>query len=1157
MKKPALLLIAGVLLIALGALWLTLGQSERGERGAAGKAPAATAAEPGALEVAAPVALTAAEAPPVVAPASESAEREARPSDGSGRRIAGAVRWPAGAPADDTLRVVALSADHPAREIYGASGALLALSEGKAVEGKTGEARTKDAVLGTAPVRADGSFELALGTPADVWLAVDGRFLYSARALPVPAGTASAELATELGGCLAGRVRLPGDAAEAATLAKLDVELGPDGQSFSMGSVASAPLFRRVARLDAEGRFELRALPAGHEHALEVDSDAYADQEIKGLTFEPGVVREVEVALLVGATLSGRVVDESGAPLAGAEVDAAESAVWGFTGEEMAKGETDASGAFVLEHVAPGKCLLLAKKDGYLESEPEKLELADGESRAGFVLQLGHGATIAGRVSLPDGSPCEGASVKVSFDPEALVGMGAFNAARGASGESKSAADGRFAVAGLGKGPFQVTASLERKAADDAKETWKGRAKAVKPDTLDLELSLGAPLVLRGRVRDAAGAPIPEFRVVAAAASGAWFQSGESRVEEAQDPEGDFVVRGLEAGKWQVEARAAGFGPMTAVEVTLPRAEEEPLELVLTPAATIAGKVVDPKGVGVSGARVTLQVDAAQRMQGMRGDLQLPEATSGEDGEFLLSGLASGTSAIYASHEGFAASEPASVAASAEQPASGVILKLRKGALLTGEVFGKDTKPAAGVQILAQGSGGLEMNMRRADAAGAFRFEALSPGPWTITAILEGGEVETQGSSAEASASFLENMRFTMVELEDGEEEHVVLGAPPKDPVLVRGRVRHGERPLSEGVVSFVGEGSKGLEGFKIAQLGPDGRYQTELGAPGKYVVTVQITAGGGAFQQNNVEYRETIPEKAEHVLDIELPLGALRGLVVGPDRNALKGARVTLATDGGLESGSMLGGQYSEATTDDAGRYAFDFLRPGTYSVAAGGALFGGAFGGQSQAGRVVRAGLEVAEGRALEGVDFQLEAPGDIQGRVLDAGGTPLKDASVFVRDANGRLLDRLSMTTSGADGAFTYKGVAPGEYVVSARAKGAASGESAPVRVESGGSASVELVLQAGTKLVVEVVDEEGNALRVRVSVTDEHGREMQGMLGFSEMAGGISEGFDSSRTNVGPLPPGTYTVTATAEDGKKASRPVNLEGQPERRLKLRLR
>jgi hypothetical protein len=252
-----------------------------------------------------------------------------------------------------------------------------------------------------------------------------------------------------------------------------------------------------------------------------------------------------------------------------------------------------------------------------------------------------------------------------------------------------------------------------------------------------------------------------------------------------------------------------------------------------------------------------------------------------------------------------------------------------------------------------------------------------------------------------------------------------------------------------------------------------------------------------------------------------------------------------------------MLGGQYAEATTDAEGHYAFQYLRPGGYAVAAGGALFGGAFGGESQAGRLIRSGLKVDEGKTLEGIDFDLAEPGTIHGRVVDAAGQPVKDAAIFVRDENGHLLDRLSMIQSAADGTFEYEGVAAGEYLVSARGKGQASAESAPVRVPKGGSASVELVLQPGTRLVVEVIDDDGNPVVARITVTDARGREQQGMLGFAEMASGFSEGFDSSKQTIGPLPPGPYTVTAVSDSGQKTSKPVTLDGQPERKLKLRLR
>jgi hypothetical protein len=146
---------------------------------------------------------------------------------------------------------------------------------------------------------------------------------------------------------------------------------------------------------------------------------------------------------------------------------------------------------------------------------------------------------------------------------------------------------------------------------------------------------------------------------------------------------------------------------------------------------------------------------------------------------------------------------------------------------------------------------------------------------------------------------------------------------------------------------------------------------------------------------------------------------------------------------------------------------------------------------------------------------------------------------------------------MIQSAADGAFKYEGVSAGEYVVSARGKNLASVESTPVRVPKAGTASVELVLHPGTKLVVEAMDDDGNPVQANITVTDARGREMQGMLGFAEMASGFSEGFDSSKQTIGPLPPGSYTVTAIADGGKKTSKPVNLDGQAERKLKLRLR
>lgn len=51
--------------------------------------------------------------------------------------------------------------------------------------------------------------------------------------------------------------------------------------------------------------------------------------------------------------------------------------------------------------------------------------------------------------------------------------------------------------------------------------------------------------------------------------------------------------------------------------------------------------------------------------------------------------------------------------------------------------------------------------------------------------------------------------------------------------------------------------------------------------------------------------------------------------------------------------------------------------------------------------------------------------------------------------------------------------------------------------------------------------------------------------------------FGEGFSSSEQRVGPLSPGKYRVTATLDDGRDAYKILNLSGQDERKVKLRLK
>ena len=215
-------------------------------------------------------------------------------------------------------------------------------------------------------------------------------------------------------------------------------------------------------------------------------------------------------------------------------------------------------------------------------------------------------------------------------------------------------------------------------------------------------------------------------------------------------------------------------------------------------AAGVAGRVLDPSGGPLAGARVTVQTDRDRMIARIAGQLDLPETYSDGEGGYTLDGLSGGEVALVATHGEYAPSEIVTVELRAGALLDDVLLQLRTGAKLTGEVYDKEGKPASDARIILQDPNNWDTRMLKTDARGTFLVENLRPGSWNVTALV--GQIDSVDASvdasdpaaaAEATSAFMDNMRFTMVNLDDGDEEHVVLGAPPEDPVKVSGKVTH------------------------------------------------------------------------------------------------------------------------------------------------------------------------------------------------------------------------------------------------------------------------------------------------------------------------------------------------------------------------------
>ena len=980
----AVLVVALLGVLGLGFWWVGRTSDEPGQ---AGPAEAAVVAAP----AAAPAELTPPEQDPAalpsapVAEATRADEPTAVAATGDERLdasrtlwVEGSVTLPVDTPPDERIEILAFVQAAPGHSI------LDDLDEEPAN------------LVDRIELDERGGFRLGFpeGT-SQGWLLLDGRYAYVSEALQVTVpGDEPASIQPELGAWVTGRL-LPPDDATADELEGLGekIALRPDPiRSIGFNGISDGGPRTRRTKAREDLTYELGGVAEGEGWRLRAVPERLAAFKGDPFSLRPGQHLVLDLRLTRGATVTGRVVDGEGAPVAEADVGAVQDPLmFGQGGFEVRATETGEDGTFELIAVAPGVTSIEVEADGFLKTS-ENLQLAEGERIAGLELALDAGGQLAGIVLWQDRTPVVGVDVEVRFDASYLGGMEAFNAMRGARGDGETDEDGRFLVSGLGKGPFTVEVEAEREEAGDRESTWKVRLSDVRPGGDDLELILSPPIGVTGRVVDDLGDPAVAFKVLAREKGGQGLMAGlgaETHSDDFENEAGEFFLDGLSAGAWELFAYGEGYGRPEALDVTLPLADGEVVELVVERAAVVVGRVVDPFGAGVSGATVGLKQTLADIGRLTMDEQPAPEATCDESGAFVLEGLATGNLQLVARAEGFASSEPVSVELAPAETVEEVLIELRVGGRLTGVVYDSAGKPDAGQSVLAQiPTDPLSQSWANTDGQGRFEIENMNPGTWQVMTFPSGSQDAQTGDDVDMNdfGALFADMKFTMAEIRDGEETHVELGAPPKDPVDVHGRIVADGAPVDGALITFFADGGEGIS-MKFTTSNTKGEFEMQLAGPGRYTVSVQKMLGTG--QQQSIEYSRDIPEGPEHDLVLDLPVAGISGRVVGPDGAPRGGTRITLMVDGPIRNGSFTGGNYAEVVTEPDGTYELLWLRPGTYSVAAGGSFLGGFFGdtGGETFGRQVQNGLRVSEGEWLRKVDFKLRQPGRIVGKVLDS--------------------------------------------------------------------------------------------------------------------------------------------------------------------------
>jgi len=172
------------------------------------------------------------------------------------------------------------------------------------------------------------------------------------------------------------------------------------------------------------------------------------------------------------------------------------------------------------------------------------------------------------------------------------------------------------------------------------------------------------------------------------------------------------------------------------------------------------------------------------------------------------------------------------------------------------------------------------------------------------------------------------------------------------------------------------------------------------------------------------------------------MPAGTalIAGVVVADAVGAqpIRRALVTLAGTGGT----------TKTVTDDAGRFAFDRLAAGRYTITVDKPAFVRTYYGSPRVGRGPAMPIPVGDGQRLTSLRIPLMRGAVVEGTLRDSDGVPLSSGQVRVlqpvfENGERRFVDPpgpTQLATTDDRGVFRLYGLTPGEYTVSAAAGGA---------------------------------------------------------------------------------------------------------------------
>lgn len=822
----------------------------------------------------------------------------------------------------------------------------------------------------------------------------------------VPGEVRQVELLASRGGRLAGRVVDTGGLPVVGT----QVRLQPTRLSMGSMDVMGAGEFEVDTGTDDEGRFAYDGLSAG-DYSLVLIRGGFLPTRAGPFTVAPGApVEDVQLLADRGLSVSGRVVDETGAGLAGVSVLGSVPMSLMNMSSRVDKTlrspvTTDETGAFRVSGFAQGDVQLVARLAGFTAATTE---VAAGATDVTLVLE--RQAAISGiAIDLATAEPLTAYALQAG--PSEELGLGDLMSMdeRLRSLPAPLTVDddeGRFELNGVDPGVYDLVLVAQGHARTVVEDVVVEKGQGARGLVIMVpEEAVVTGLVLSGRD----GRPVPEARVTTgrtdAMAMVTTMLSGPP-IQTVTDAEGRFRLDGLSGDELLTLSVVHESHRTLALPDVLPM-EGDVLDLgvISLPAgATIWGEVSDALGEPEAGVAVLASDPRGSSMR---------RAVSDREGRYEMQGLAAGSYNVMRLDMSFSLDSDNPMSALEDMVFEAVELEEDEvkrvdlglldtsGVVLRGRVRGAAGPEHDAAVVLIREEGPPSMKFGSTNEEGEYLFSGVEPGAYVLQVIPSGSMA---GGGTQPSSPVIDTLTVTAAA-----EQHHDVSVPGG---ALRGEVRAergGERlagvrvllervdeerppsPWLERMGYRVGETYTESDGSFTFRHLPRGTYDLVVGG------TNLVGLGDSGWAQQRVEGLE-VREGSEGFREIvELEPGcAIAGVVSSQDGQPLRGVPVWVQD----ESTGRWISTLSELATDAGGRFEINSLDIGSYTVAVG---------GNNHAYRF-RGGVRTTRDSTRE-IDITLEEGVEVLVRL---NGHRRQDLSIQVSDPMGRAvpLDLVSM-------------------------------------------------------------------------------------------------------------------------------------------------